>query len=168
MRKRTAVSACVAAVAVGTIGLGVVALRAEEKGGTAERVGLRHAVGLLDAIQAELLETKVCAGGEAIEVGIAWKSPGVLATVCRVPGKLQIYREAWEQKDGTLLLVETLNWRDQQTRSWIRAISDDEFKERFGRSDVRFVGHLDTSLTDEERARHASREKRKQELLQRP
>lgn len=132
-------------------------------------VGLREACAALDAIQAELFETGICSGGEIIEAGISSPEPCLLAIVYRVPGQLQIYREAYIQSDGTLWLADDLVSHKDEARRWcVKPVPDAEFQRLFAEAPLRFVGRLNEALTNSEVARHAERERRKLEALRQP
>lgn len=135
----------------------------DEQPKPAAPVGVREVCEILDAIQAELLDQKICAGGEPIQIGMTWDAHrrGVLLLVYRVPNCLQIYREAYLQNDGVFFLAYDIAFRQDDTHSWIRPITDAKYKELFNKATVRFHGQLNTSLTGGEKARHAAREKRR-------
>jgi hypothetical protein len=86
---------------------------------------------LLDTIQAELLLARVCKGGESIDV---WVRPApdrdrVLEVIYRVPNILHIYREAYVQRDGTVLLADSLDFGFRDTRYSTHEVEEEELRE---------------------------------------
>jgi len=124
---------------------------------------IRMVIDILDGIQAELLMTGLCKGGEEIQIGISRSPtrPHVLRVVYRVPNVLQVFREAYIQEDGQVFLAEGtegLNWRDQDTRGWVRMISDDRYRACYSSACVKIEVKLDITLTEGERERQRHRD----------
>jgi hypothetical protein len=124
---------------------------------------IRMAMDILDGNQAELLMSRLCNGGEEIQIGISRSrvQPDVLRVVYRVPNVLQMFREAYVQDDGQVILAEGIRglyWRDQDTRGWVHLIDDENFLRALQTSSVRIDATLDTTLTAGERKRQRYRD----------
>ncbi|HNO78345.1 MAG TPA: hypothetical protein PKN33_09830 [Phycisphaerae bacterium] len=167
---RSILSLCALASLLVAVQLLVAADSDEQSGMPIRRVGVRDACEVLDAIQSELLESGVCVGGEAIEVGMFWNNSDadVLSVVYRIPEVLQIYREAYPQGDGLIWLADDLSYRDKDTRWSTKIVSDAKFKELLAKSTVRFSGNMSEGLSDSEKSRQAERKQRKAAAIAQP
>ncbi len=133
------------------------------------RVELNLTVEILEAVQAELLATNTCKGGEEIDIWIkhADREPGVVDLIYRVPNVLHIFREAYIQKDRTVILADSLEFGQWNTRYSIHRVSPNELAE-LAHYPTHISSRLATSLNERQEKLHALREKHRYDALWRP
>lgn len=125
---------------------------------------------ILDAVHSELVLSGLCKGGESIQIAMHGipDRPRVVELVYRVPDVLQIYRWAYIQSDGLVLLADDLYFRDVDTRWSTRGIVDEEYSVKCRDFPIRIEGCVAASLSPREKARHSERETRKRKAMQQP
>ncbi|MCK4659820.1 MAG: hypothetical protein KAV82_09900 [Phycisphaerae bacterium] len=133
------------------------------------RASLSIVMGVLDAVQSELLMSGLCKGGEEIELWLRPQidQPRVIELIYRVPDVLHVYREAYVQDDRTVILASELAFRDSETRYSMHKVQAGELTNMDSYS-TRIVAKLAASLTEGQKRSHELRELRKKRSLNQP
>lgn len=119
----------------------------------------------IEAIYSELRSSEICHGGERIEIAMANHPArdGVLEIVYRVPWTLQVYREAYVQPDGLVILADGLDYRHRDVRYSMHPIDEETFERWRAEYAIRSTITVPEVLSDEQWRREIEREERKEE-----
>lgn len=123
----------------------------------------------IDAIQAELITTGYCKGGESIEIWLRPSSEvaGVIDCVYFIPLVLDVYRLAYLERDGLVILDSDLSYSKLQLRYSIHKTDSRHIVERHLYPTLIFA-KLATSLTETQIEKQKDRERRKREWINQP
>jgi len=124
---------------------------------------------ILDAVQAELLVSGTCTGGERLDLYIASSSCGnrLVDLYYRIPGKFCIARECYIQENGLALLADDLAFADSQTRYSLYHLDEKDWPPKC-KNTVVLHASLGQGLTKDQLARQNLREELKKAQLRQP
>ena len=131
---------------------------------------LSSLIELLDAVEAELLVSGLCEGGQRIDLALAphRSREGIVELVYQVPGVLRVYRQAFIERGELAFLRGELSDRRFARKSWMQPIPEEEFKRVYDLLPTRISATLSTALSEERRARQRKREMWKEEIRRAP
>lgn len=112
------------------------------------RLSLEVLAEVLDAVEAELLRSTLCNGGEKIDLAL-WPHPRyehVVEVIYSIPGVLRLYRFAYIQTDGLVVLADNLSFRTWARRSSTQPIPEEDFELLYDLSPTRIRANLRSTL----------------------